>query len=334
MNTTAIYFTDLHLNEYKQFSNGRDRLEDGLKVIDDVFKYAIKNEIEVILFGGDMMDVPKHVYTVVWNRLMQRLAKWFTKAPQIKMYAISGNHDYATKNLIDSPAESSLTSIAIAFPKNFIILDNNIVCLTTEVAIAGIPYYEYKEHYSEVLARMAVEGLAGYMHINDRIKVTLMIHQTPTGLPNPNIKADTDFTNPVYTEFEMILCGHIHQQQRLSPKFLLGGNPLHRDLGDIGQVKGFWRLDLADPQNTIRFISREGRYPEFKRVKVGTEIAEDDVDFIVTYADKEDTKFEGAVSTKDFGADLSQATLLTNFWKTKDGKDKELLAIGLELLNQ
>lgn len=328
MKLPGVYFTDLHCNKYTQFADRSDRLEDCLKVIDDVFKLAIKAKAKTILFGGDLGDLPKYVYTKVLVALIRRFRKWFSKYPDITMLAISGNHDQSEKNLWDKPAATFLAAIAEAFPENFILIDNDIIEMSCGVTVAGIPYYEHKACFDKALDSMYEKCL----YPNDeKRKVTLLIHQTPEGLPNRHIRPDTSPADPRYGAFDMVLCGHIHQKQIITPKFIVGGNPLHRDLGDVGSEKGIWVLDLANPTD-IEFVSRRGRYPEFLRVDAHL-ITEElrQAAFVVPTSSRQEIKVEGSADASMFNSGLDMKQILTNYWKQVEGADERLLKVGLEL---
>lgn len=339
----AVYFTDLHCNKYNQFSEHHDRLKDCLKVIDDVFRLAVKSNSDTILFGGDLGDLPKWIYIEVIDEICTRLSKWFKKCPNITIYAISGNHDHNKKNFWDKPAKTLLNVFATAFsergtyntllnlfPGRFILIDNGVADLGDNCYVAGIPYYEHKTCFDQ-----ALDAMHGVIDpVGKRAKVTLLIHQTPEGIYNKHIKAETSPSDPRYEAFDMILCGHIHKPQKLSPKFIIGGNPLHRDLGDIGDVKGIYLLDLTDPVNTIEFISREGRYPAFVRMKQ-EKITEEmqQTSFVIPTSDTKKVVIEGSADPTEFGVGMMPKDLLTNFWKQAGGADERLLKVGLSLID-
>lgn len=325
----AVYFTDIHVNRYNQFSEHRDRLKDCLKVIDDVFKYAIAYDSDTVLFGGDMGDLPKWIYIEVIDDLIGRFLKWFTKCPDITVYAISGNHDHSRKNFWDKPARTLLSVFVKAFPGRFILVDNDVVDVGGETYIAGIPYYEHSACFNQALD---AQYNACLFPNQDKAKVTLMIHQTPEGLYNKHIKADTNPNDVRYDVFDLILDGHIHQKQKISDKFIVGGNPLHRDLGDIGDEKGIWVLDLRKPRETAEFISRKGRYPEFVRMKA-EEITDEvrKTTFAIPTMDMKALIVEGSADVASFASNLDPTTLLKNYWKQVDGQDQRLLKVGLAL---
>lgn len=327
----AIFFCDLHANKYNQFSEHHDRLADCLKVIADVFKYAIHYEAKTILFGGDLGDMPRHIYIQVIDGLMTTFAKWFKKCPDITLYAISGNHDQSSKNYWENPAKTLLSVFTTAFPGRFILIDNTATQIGgSDCYVVGIPYYENRSCFDRAL-NAQVEKLQDK---NDGSAiVTLLIHQTPEGIFNPHIKAETSPADPRYAGFDIVLDGHIHQYQKLNSKFIVGGNPLHRDLGDYQSEKFIHLLDLASPAETHLPISRKGRYPEFQRVdsdKITDEMFT--TSFIVLKQNKKQVVIEGSADASEFGSGLEPSDLLKNYWLVSDGKDDKLLQVGLSLL--
>jgi len=331
MTHPILYFTDLHVNRYNQFSEHHDRLKDCLKVINDAFKFIDKVGGKTILFGGDMGDLPKWIYIDVIDSIIKCLSNNFRKFPHITMVAISGNHDHNTKNLIDKPAKTLLSVFAVAFPDRFILIDNEHYFIPGAITF-GIPYYEYPEHYSKALEAQ-VELATGMSEEFPEVSKILLIHQTPEGIYNKHIKADTNPNDPRYKHFDIVLDGHIHKKQIINPRFIIGGNPLHRDLGDIGDEKGMWVMDASEPVRTLDFISRKGRYPEFVVMK--QEDITDEVKhttFAVPDMTEQKVTLPGSADANLFASNLSKETLITNFWKQMEGKNERLLKTGLSLI--
>lgn len=75
----VVVFSDLHVHNYKNFDRNGSRLENCLKVLDDVFAFANGNDINTILFAGDIVDQQQAVPTVASNALMERLRLLFNK---------------------------------------------------------------------------------------------------------------------------------------------------------------------------------------------------------------------------------------------------------------
>lgn len=321
-----VHFSDLHLDEYKGTSKvPGQRLEDCLRVLDDAFTLAAKTQSKLITFGGDWNNMQQFIPIVVQNKTMERLQKLFDKYPAVRILAIKGNHDFATKNLIDQPAEASIEGLTYAFSR-FNILDNSGIQVPGGGAIYGIPYYEFPEHYDKMLDK-AVEWAK-----DAQGPVTLLIHQTPNVIGNAHLKADTDVNDPRYDHFDLILCGHIHIVQHITPKFVLTGNPLQKDLSDAGLEKGLWVFEATDPQRSLKFVSRKGRYAEFKTRRESEPADPADENNIVTVL-PDDAKIvlDERAAASSFGKGVDNQTMLRNYWEQLDGNDEELLQTGLHL---
>lgn len=323
-------FSDLHVHNYKAHDNNGSRLKNCLKVPETIFKFCDKNGIEIIVFTGDWFDNQGAIPTEVINETEATLRRLFDTYPDIKIIAISGNHDHASKNLINKPAITALTHLDSIF-ENFVLIDNRVEAIETEderIIFCGLPYYELPEDYHSVLKDF--NPLATQVECDAKI---LLTHQTPTGLNNPNIPTDTDVNDPLYDPYDIVLNGHIHAFQAITDKFINVGSPLHRDLGDEGVTKGFLVINTQNLPK-FKFISLKGKFPEFQtqKLKLGEKVEYDGFNYIVPSWTEETTENTDNVNVDEFGNDLTAETLLTNFW-SKQSNDKALLTTGLKLIN-
>lgn len=331
----AVIFSDLHIHDYKQFNKNGKRLDDCLKVLYDLGEFCERNSIDTVLFSGDLYDSQKNLPTIVVNRTVDTFLELFTKYPNLKFYAITGNHDQSTKNLIGSEAVSALHHINSICPHNFIVVDNDLKLIDDGIIVAGVPYYEYKEHYQQKLQEIAENtacAKAGLEEDGVLTKAFLMIHQTPRSISNAMIPFEAEPKDPLLDIFDYTFCGHIHARQDLAEKFTVVGNPIHRDLADAGKDKGFLVMNLCKPENGYKFIKLKG-YPEFVQ-KYEDEITDEDTadNYVVPKIRVEDIKLNSKANVDDFNTGLEAQELVQNYWKEADGKDEELLQIGLSFL--
>lgn len=321
----AVIISDLHLHNYKQFDEKGSRLKNCIAVMENyVFPFCAKNNIKVVLMPGDWYDNQKSLPTSVINASVASLIKLAGTYPDIVIYAISGNHDQASKNLIHEPAETALTHLAEILPANFVLIDDKSLVIGENVYLHGVPYYEYAQDFQQRLKERA-SVVNPYAKSN-----ILMIHQTPSGLGNPNIPVDTDVLDPLYENFSHTFCGHIHKRQNITPNFTVVGSPIHRDLGDEGEVKGFLIMELTEPDKGYKFISLGGKFPEYQRKSEGDQLVEGEENNYVIWEPtfKDVTPIEQA-RVEEFNANLSAVELVTNFFKEAHEEDAELLATGL-----
>jgi len=324
----AVVFSDIHSHNYKKFDQDGSRLKNTLNVFDDVWKFAHKNNIQVVLFGGDLYDQQKVLPTVVVNAVVAKVKELAESYPDIVCYAVTGNHDQATKSLYGQPAVSALRHLQTVVPNNFKVIDDSGVTLGDRLILHGIPYYEYPEHFRKALADRAADTSAGWTNI-------LMVHQTPNGIYNDFIPADTDVNDELYDSFDFVFCGHIHQHQQITDKFVVVGSPIHRDLGDAGNEKGFLVFDMEKPEEGIDFIPTTGRYPEFRKINSDDPDKSEFVDqgdYVVEIPEILSLNETEKAHVEEFSTKLKPVELVTNFWEEVDGQDEELLEIGLSFL--
>lgn len=274
----------------------------------------------------------KAVPTVVVNALVARFKSLFAQYPQMSFLAITGNHDQATKNLRDVQAVSALEYLATVFEDRFLIVDNQAIWVDDQTILAGIPYYEYPEHFEEKLVAMSAQ-VAVLKAKREGVKAYLMMHQTPSGMEGvyAMIPADVSPSNPAFEPFDLVLDGHIHGRMQLTSKFLVGGSPIHKDLGDEGEDKGFHVIDTAEV--AFVFFSLNKKFPVYMRRTEGAELELHERGQYVVFTPAFAPVPEADVkAVEEFKADNTATDLITNFWTEVDGKDEELLKVGLSFI--
>lgn len=303
-----LSLSDLHIHNYKNFDDGNySRLRNCLLVIDEAFKVAAAHDCDIIACSGDLFD-QAILHPVVVDETIRIFAKCFDRF-DIKFISVTGNHEQPHANKYLKPAPSAQAFLDTCFP-NFKLLDNKRVIAKEEgIIFGGIPYYP--EYAGSTEFEQAYEKLEDCDY--------LLIHQTPV----------TDQYVPYYQSVnpndfpEIVLCGHIHNKQRLTDNFLIVGSPLHRDAGDIGHSKGFWIID----EDKFEFQKLEG-FPEFKREKVGghyfvpaIEITNPDGDLIEVEHWQPDLNYK-------------PEQLVREYLESNNITDVELLKTGLSCLNK
>lgn len=332
MSELAIVTSDIHIHQYKAFNEGGRRLRNGIAYLDYLFELAHTNKIKYILMPGDLFNNMQIIATSVVNEVSICLKNNFDSYPEIKIIAISGNHDYGTKNLIDAPGDSALRHLEAIFPDNFVLLDypdNELVFMTNNKnVIWGIPYYEYPEHFREVLQKTAE-----YLNLKKNYNVFLLMHQVvASGLP---IEDHIEATDPLFDNFDFVFNGHIHDNQQVTDKFINVGSPMHRDASDIGKKKGFWIVDLDDPVNTISFKDITDRYPQFIHKNAGEELTEwEKQQYIILVPVSTPEESSDNSRNEKFQNTLTPQKLMENYCNEILPKEevKDKLAYGLTLL--
>jgi len=291
MKPIAIAFSDLHLNDWKQFNQDDKRLKTQLEVLTEIEDKS--EELKVpILFCGDLFHTDKQLSNNIINKTFPTLYDRFTGKGQ-NFYAISGNHDLDKFNSRLNPANSYLNVFDLICPK-FCCLDWEFTMLG-EYNLFGIPFLDDNNEMEVELKRLKAITPKGNK------KRILMIH---TILPGAKDNDGRDYTPLVegvtdmgkfFEGFDLVLCGHIHKPMPLSKKVIQLGAPLQYRISDINAKLGYWIIyeDLS-----IEFARLEG-YPEYK-FYVSEDEKEEDGNYWVKIDELEEKSMEeGTYETFD-----------------------------------
>lgn len=293
-----LIFSDLHIHKYKNHNESKNsRFYDCLRVLEDVFEMAYSRKIKHILFCGDLFDSPKELDTEVINETFTTF-KGLLYNTNIQFISISGNHDISTKSLYGEYINSSQKFLSKAL-SNFILLDDKSIKIG-DVTINGFRYYDFTEDFLKDYNNREYEG-----------KVINLIHQSPIGISNKFIHADLDISKLK----GMTFCGHIHTPEILADNFVVVGNPIHRDKGDIDQEKYIWVYDTDTEE--LEVIQLEGY------MKFTSEETEDSNDIVVIKPLE--------VESENFGMSNDEEGLLESYLKSVNKLDH--LNSGIQCLN-
>jgi DNA repair exonuclease SbcCD nuclease subunit len=317
----AIVFSDLHAHDYKQFNASGSRLQNCVDVIEYVFDLAAKNDIKIIIFPGDLFDQFGTMYTRVMNEVIGTFKILFKTYPDIKFYAITGNHDQGEKSHFGASCESSLTTLDRLFD-HFILIDNQVVDIGGAFLV-GIPFYSTPEDFKEALQYF--DGKLSPFDHN-----YLLMHQT-IWPDNPVVPQDVDPEDELFQNYSLVFNGHIHAFGEYGKNIVNVGSPLHRDLGDLGIAKYIVIVDLEQAVYDIKDIT--ARYPQYRRLKVGEVVPEEwERDYIVREQEQLETTSEKSFSEIKFSSSLKPQDLIRNYVREVSGDDA-VYAVGMSLLN-
>lgn len=339
MSKRVIVIADPHVHNYSTFDKDGSRLRNCVALLEEVIGRAKSEGIDTIICCGDFFDKPVLPAVVV-----NEAAKVISRIPKgMQFLTISGNHDMYTTPRYGEPKGTAVAYLQELCDR-FKVFDDESVALrpgtnsgADDARIFGIPYYDDAAEY-----KLALEAASQEAELHEEGYKVLVMHQTPNGIGNAMIQTDTDPNDPLYNNFDLVLCGHIHQRQMLTDKFLIVGTPLHRSAEDVGQEKGYFILDLDNkktPEQNLHFVSTHGRYPEFIVVDEGyTEVkdknAPEGVSNYMIVRPREVVYKTEAASAKDFGAGASPSRMVKAYWNEAGEGDEKLLAIGLKLIGE
>ena len=264
-------FSDLHIGFYGDRSG--QRLENTLKCLDFILDICQENNIENVLFCGDLFDRESYLKVETVNAASKFFIDNLKK--HINVYCINGNHDFVSINTANGKVTNSSLEFAINSLKNWRHVDHEPIQIHSHKNInfwiQGIDYHTYKRDFNKALDK-AVRYVQKTKHAaasNQEHKFILMVHQTPTNIENTMIEPEIDINDKRLKNYDAIFCGHIHKPQRLQSEnnniFEVVGSPIHRDRGDVDDQKRFIILDLEKFKTASYPINM---FPEFRSKNV------------------------------------------------------------------
>lgn len=304
---------DLHIHKYKN-SYGKDRLKIGLDALEEIFKRASELD-NIILCCGDILDVVP-INPEVMNAVIKFFIRMEKTYPKVMMYSISGNHEISVGFTDTAEGVSALTAIHESCG-NFILIDNAAYGFGN-FQVWGIPYYRYKEHFSNRLDVALIPA-------DTNIECFLLTHQTPAGIID--LEVDFDVNDPRLKRFKRVFNGHIHIHKDLG-KVISVGNHTHRDKSDVDKDTGFIIYDTDSDTYTFECLS--DKFPQLIVRPKGVELSDwEKQQMVIEEVEMLDTTVGNA--TKVSNATNPQE--IVEAYVEEAGLDAETARVGRKIVN-
>ncbi len=295
----ALIFSDIEVHPYQEFGSEK-RLKNCLDVITGAFDLACSEEVDCIMFCGDLTDQPGVLPISVVNRLTEVFQNGFREV-NIPFFSISGNHDQPKKYRNHKKHETTQDFLDRVFD-NYILLDNRIVQFKG-FRIRGIPYYDerFPDNFLDSWNKMSTFDIC-------------LTHQAPEEVDVPY---DT-LAIPVHDG--ITFNGHVHEPKILRKDLVNVGAGLSKSFGDTGD-RFYWIAEFDKEGNDLNLLSSlrqvETGMPKFGHTE--------DCEF---YREKKELK----ARTVEIDVNLSREEMLRQ-WSDKNDEAKKYLEFGLECLS-
>ena len=265
-----IHFADLHLGveNYGHVNplNGlSSRLEDFLRVLDELVDYALAEQVDLVLFCGDAYKTrePSQTQQREFAKRIRRLSEG-----GIPLFLIIGNHDLP--NAVGRATAMEIFD-TLSVPNVYLAGKPGIHRVPTrsgDVQIAALPWVRR----SALLSREDTRNL-DFNQINERLQqiltdiITQQASQIDPVCPSilaahvwvMNAKLGTEKSMSIGQEhmlllgnvanpaFDYVALGHIHKGQVLNefPPVVYSGSLERVDFGDEDDEKGFYVVEIA-----------------------------------------------------------------------------------------
>lgn len=229
-----LAFADLHCHNYAQHSvrlaNGlNSRFQDCLNILDQVGKAAKQNNVDVVVFCGDLYEsrttLPVEVLAET-HKAMRNLAGI------VPVYCLVGNHDLFAK-AGDIYAVETLRDI-----ENLHLVSNSCTITESGVKLSFIPHIADMDTFKA--AAQAVETCE-----------LLFLHQTfreaVAGPADHSINTSLSLDDLPTGRVGAVISGDIHKRQQIpSHCFEYPGSPLQLNFGERDETKAFTLVDTQE----------------------------------------------------------------------------------------
>lgn len=258
-----VLYSDIQFNPWQEFShilpNGQNsRLADQLSVQEEIFKFCIENDADILIHNGDLFQaltekIDKTTLLAAYDKFVE-----FSKEGVVVILII-GNHDWLDRT------ETAHILEPFKEIKNVIVVDKPIFEFLDEgIEFCFVPYtkMDFKAKIETLVKKRTPKS--------ERYLRYLFTHQGVNGAktgPRDFILKETygveDF-RPDY--FDLIFNGHYHKTQLFGANFIGVGSPLQKDFGERSDKKGFWFLDIEKSSRNPVFV--ETNAPKFYKIEI------------------------------------------------------------------
>lgn len=288
-----LHFADLHLGveSYGHIDSATGlstRLDDILSALDRVIDYALKNDVDLIVFCGDAYKSREPGQTQ-----QREFAKRISRLSEngIPIFLLVGNHDQPNAT---GKATSTEIFDTLGVKNVYVASKPDIYCIPTkhgEVQVVSLPWLRR----SALLSKEDTKNL-NFEQLNERMQITLagiidtFAKKLDSALPSvlaahvwvvgATLGTEKMMTigqehtlllsNVANPAFDYVALGHIHKSQVLNhdPPVVYSGSLERLDFGDEDDEKGFYVIDIETnaigkkettfifhPNNARRFLT-------------------------------------------------------------------------------
>lgn len=284
-----LHFADLHLGvenygKVDPQTGLSSRVRDFLSRLDEVVDFALREKVDVVVFGGDAFR-DRHPEPTYQRDFARRIARLAQKG--IAVVLVAGNHDLPSmlvkatsmdifralevKNVYVSARQEELLRIRLKRGRvlqvaTFPYLNRSRLLLADEVRRRPLREQEdyLRTQIAQSLVRLAdqVERSLPCVFVGHLVVLgaelgseqRMVLGYQPEALPGA-------VANPAY---DAVLLGHVHRAQVLRPEgppVLYAGSLERVDFGDEGVEKGFYLVEIDEEKRrtSYRFVALPAR---------------------------------------------------------------------------
>ncbi len=238
----VLIFSDLHLHNHNYGSTMIDgvnsRLLDGANILDQVAAYCKENEVDRVVFGGDLFHTHGKIQAEVLKVAFEGFVKIKAQVPIVT--ALVGNHD---------TSDITMATHAMHWLKGLGV--NVIDSPSRGDGFAYLPYVGTSEEVQMFFDKTS-DGMICFLH------------QGLAGVPmKSGFVPGSEFSEDMIPDrVAHAFTGHYHPHRRVSEKATVIGSCMQLNWADEGDERGFIIMDTTAPAdfefipfNAPRFVT-------------------------------------------------------------------------------
>lgn len=249
-----VAFSDLQAHQWKTYSvidseGVASRVYDHKTLVHQVHNYCYTNNIEVVMFLGDLYEQRREVDVAVQGVVLNAFDELLEDVPNLILLA--GNHDYYY--------DGGLSTLSPFYNRESVwVFDKYTRLVSTEQG-------ESLEKYNSIKMNGIQVRLLPYTRNEDLIRDFLDSGEGSINLLHVPFQTydkigvvDKDFNNNAILN----LCGHIHVPNTINEYSFILGSSMQLNWGDSGGRRGFYHFRVFD-DNTTDYVFIESTTPKF-----------------------------------------------------------------------
>jgi len=215
-----VAFSDAHFytNSSKSYivpSGYSSWLEEQLGIVESIFTYARKNDVEMVIHNGDLFEEKNRINVPVYNKVFELFADHSDK---LDIVLNTGNHDVFTADLDSSLKPFSSICRVITEPQAF--------TLKEDTTLFFFPFGQFNIEENYPIPK-------------DTYNV-LFLHEVIAGLSTgtSSYQIGSEVKTNYLSKWNLVLNGHIHSPQQMNNITNIG-SIMPQDFGEAGEQKRF-----------------------------------------------------------------------------------------------
>lgn len=235
----AILITDTHCSD--------QTVDINLEIFSQVILIAKTIGVDKVFHGGDVFTSRKGQPEVVLNTFKAILDLF--EDHEIRLFCISGNHDKVNGN-----ATSSYLNVYEKHP-SFKLMKEDECIIIGAVGFHFLSYYDEKLTYPDKLLQTKRD-------LDRTLYNILITHCAINGVrTNSGVAVADELSPDLFKDFDLVLVGHYHDRQELSPKIVYVGSPYQANFGE-DEHKG---CTILYDDGGYEFVNLE--FPKYTTIK-------------------------------------------------------------------